>query len=165
MALEIIPAQWMVKVDGLPIELTRAEMALLRVLDDNRERVCTDSELVAALRSTVPGLRMQISRLRRKLPPGTIRYVDRVGYTLRETPVSRDPRPQTALLKAELAEAKRNVEAWYHTPNEAEEADIDVDHVENNIRALFRDTYGDKKLRAVDYMIEELEAWSDTNQV
>ena len=91
--LQLHPERWVIEVDGAPVELTRAECALMRVLLNNRHRVCTDAELVAAMDSptaSVASLRTTMYRLRHKLPADTIRTIGgsdgrkSEGYMIRE---------------------------------------------------------------------------------
>lgn len=91
--------EYLVRVDGRPVELTRAEFELLSALTDSRGRVLSPRELgerVFGPGSAGPGrkLAVHISRLRKKIAgsrPWRIRTVVKRGYSLSEVvPLSQE---------------------------------------------------------------------------
>jgi DNA-binding response OmpR family regulator len=88
--IEIDPAGFLVRVDGVPLPLTVTEFRLLEALSERIGRVCTRAELEQRTGSgrQAPGsrvLQVHVRRLRRKLGAAgaQIETVRAVGYRLR----------------------------------------------------------------------------------
>lgn len=81
--LEIHPADFVAMVDGRRVPLTNREFRLLVLLASNPGRVLRRDDIARrAWDGYAPGrtIDIHIARLRRRLPPGAIETVIRVGY-------------------------------------------------------------------------------------
>jgi DNA-binding response OmpR family regulator len=88
--LEVDPDQFVVRIDGVRVDLTFIEFELLSALARRRGRVVRQEELAEALwgeaaAGSARKLRVHVSRLRKKIGasrPWTVRTVPKRGYAL-----------------------------------------------------------------------------------
>lgn len=79
-----------VSVDGNEVELTRREFMLLKALMENPGRVLSRNKLESRLYGwgeelASNSIDVHIHNLRKKLPPGFIKTIRGIGYTIRES--------------------------------------------------------------------------------
>ncbi len=76
--------------DDIPVKLTRHELLLMHLLAEKFEKVCTIDDIVnyfyaQGIDLFSDNIRTLVSRLRRKLPPGSIESLYAIGYKLTTT--------------------------------------------------------------------------------
>ena len=79
-----------VRVDGEPVEMTRRELMLLKTLMENPGRVLSRKRLETRIYGWDEGLasnsiEVHIHNLRKKIPPGFIKTIRGVGYSIQQT--------------------------------------------------------------------------------